>query len=339
MAWAYVTDAASHPPPTAGAYAYYSTYGAFGPDRPGLPGARGRPSSIPCSAAPSGDSRTRSARRRSSDIYAKNGFWNADGTRMLHRGPCDRTIIDTTTGAVVRGDVPGNFDGSFAPDDPDTWYYFDGASLRKFSIATGATSLVKTFSGHAGRARRLDGLDRHLGPLHGAEHRRQRARVGQAETTCSTRAPSAATWDRAGRASRPTASTWWPPATTSARTRSTTATRTVNTTGVMFWSLCGDHGDLVSATDGKTYFVTFECHSDPGVYAVDITIPQTDAAGRRQAARGQHEAARDDRWADDGHISACRAAPSRTGRSSRWNRPTIPSRAASASGGRTSRRS
>jgi hypothetical protein len=80
-------------------------------------------------------------------------------------------------------------------------------------------------------------------------------------------------------------------------------TRTVNTSGVMFWSLCGDHGDLVSATNGKTYFVTWECHSDPGVWAVDITIPQTAANLPKQRADNRKLIALN--WTDnDGHISA-----------------------------------
>ena len=35
---AFLTDTASHPPPTTGGQAYYNTYGSFGPDQPGFPG-------------------------------------------------------------------------------------------------------------------------------------------------------------------------------------------------------------------------------------------------------------------------------------------------------------
>src|SRR5262245_597074 len=35
---AFLTDTASHPPPTTGGQAYYNTYGNFGPDQPGFPG-------------------------------------------------------------------------------------------------------------------------------------------------------------------------------------------------------------------------------------------------------------------------------------------------------------
>ncbi|MBM2845936.1 MAG: hypothetical protein HW407_1248, partial [Bacteroidetes bacterium] len=45
-------------------------------------------------------------------------------------------------------------------------------------------------------------------------------------------------------------------------------------TPVNFWTQCGDHGTLVSATDGKNYFITFDCNNSPGIYRVDITLNQ-----------------------------------------------------------------
>src|SRR5687767_2480877 len=146
---AYVTDAETHAPPVSGAYAYYSTFGTFGPDRPGFPG-RGQTYVDPVFGSTIRRLTNEVGQAADNDIYAKNGFWNSNGTRMLHRSPTDRTIIDTTTGAVVRSNVPGNFDGSFAPDDPDIWYYFNGANLEKLSVATGTTSVVKTFPGTLG---------------------------------------------------------------------------------------------------------------------------------------------------------------------------------------------
>ena len=34
----------------------------------------------------------------------------------------------------------------------------------------------------------------------------------------------------------------------------------------------GDHGDLLSASDGKTYMITAECYSIGAVFAVDVSI-------------------------------------------------------------------
>jgi hypothetical protein len=51
-------------------------------------------------------------------------------------------------------------------------------------------------------------------------------------------------------------------------------THSISSTPVNFWTLCGDHGALVSAGDGKNYFITFDCNNFPGIYRVDITLDQ-----------------------------------------------------------------
>jgi hypothetical protein len=82
------------------------------------------------------------------------------------------------------------------------------------------------------------------------------------------------------------------------------ATRTVNTTGVMFWSLCGGHGDLLSATNGKTYFVTFECYDEAAVYVVDVSLAQTATEAGRAQQRATNRKLMDTEWEDDGHMAA-----------------------------------
>ncbi len=299
-AWAYLTDAASHPPPTSGAYAYYSTFGSFGPDRAGFPGA-GQTYVDPVFGSTVRRLTNDMGRESSSDIYGRNGYWSSDGTLMFHNAGSSKTIVNTTTGAVVRSNVPGNYDGSFAPDDPDTWYYFSGSSLRKYSVATGTTSLVKTFSATLGAlGGSVDWIDR--------TGRYMVLNIGG----------SAQVWDKQADvlytgAVPGNAGDGWVGISPDAKyivssidqKRSYVinhATRTVNTTGVIFWTLCGGHGDLVSATDGKTYFVTFECYEEPGVYAVDITLPQT--ASNRQKQRDDNRLLFATEWADDGHMAA-----------------------------------
>jgi hypothetical protein len=85
------------------------------------------------------------------------------------------------------------------------------------------------------------------------------------------------------------------------------STRSVNAaTGVMFWNLCGGHGDFVSTknpngTDGLTYWVGFECTADAGIYRVDITRDQrgrTDAQQRAANLRLFPLA-----WDDQGHVA------------------------------------
>jgi hypothetical protein len=297
---AYVTDSATHAPPATGAYAYYSTFGSFGPDQAGFPGV-GQTYVDPVFGSTVRRLTNDLGRPSGSDIYGKNGFFNSDGTLMFHNAGTSKTIVNTTTGALVRSNVPGNFDGSFAPDDPDTWYYFSGASLRKYSVATGTTSLVKTFSATLGAlGGSVDWID--------STGRYMVLNIGG----------SARVWDKqadvlyAGNVPGDVGSGWagispdgkyLVIATDDKRSYAINhSTRAVNTTGVMFWSLCGGHGDLVSATDGKTYFVTFECYEEPGIYAVDISLSQTTA--NRQKQRDDNRLLFATQWTDDGHMAA-----------------------------------
>jgi hypothetical protein len=77
----------------------------------------------------------------------------------------------------------------------------------------------------------------------------------------------------------------------------------------MFWSGCGDHGVLVSATDGRDYFVTHHCNYDPpGVYAVDVSKNQNGRTDAQQLADSKLLLAT--AWADnDGHMSAVSRGP------------------------------
>ncbi|HUF94005.1 MAG TPA: hypothetical protein VMR23_16635, partial [Candidatus Limnocylindria bacterium] len=89
---AYVADSATPAPPTSGAYAYYSTFGTFGPDRTGFP-AKGQTFVDPVFGSTVRRLTNEVGTTSQSDIYAKNGFWNADGTRMFHNTPEGATII------------------------------------------------------------------------------------------------------------------------------------------------------------------------------------------------------------------------------------------------------
>jgi hypothetical protein len=301
-ALAYLTDAGIHPPPTTGSYAYYASFGNFGPDRSGFP-AKGQSFVDPVFGSTI-VRLTSAIGPAGSDIYAKNGFWNADGTRILNNTQATRMIIDSTTGAVIRSDVPGNFDGSFAPNDPDIWYWFNGASLMKYSIASGTSSVVKAFSGS------LDALGGSVDFIDNSG-RYMVLNIGG----------SVRVWDSqsdvlyAGAISSSVGSGWigiTPDAKYVVTAGDPTvhmsyaidhSTRTVNTSGVSFWTLCGDHGDLMAASNGKTYFVTHECYTDPGIYAVDVSIPQSASDPAKQRADATKLIALP--WADnDGHISA-----------------------------------
>ena len=82
-------------------------------------------------------------------LYAKNGFWNADGTRLAYSHSDTGTIhvTDTTTGQDVASGLPGygSSEVNFDPNFPDVWYYGSGTQLRKYLLSTGDTVVVKDF--------------------------------------------------------------------------------------------------------------------------------------------------------------------------------------------------
>ena len=78
-------------------------------------------------------------------------------------------------------------------------------------------------------------------------------------------------------------------------------TRTVSSAGVLFWNLCGDHGDTVSASNGKTYYVTFECYDVGGVWRVDVS--QNIAGRTRQQVRDANQQLIKSGFTMDGHFS------------------------------------
>jgi hypothetical protein len=246
------------------------------------------------------------------DIYSKNGFWNSDGSRFWHHGSGGNVILNTTSGAVIRSNVPGNFDGSFAPDNPDLWYYFDIDRVMAYNVTTAQSTAIKKFASR-------------LGPLGGSvdwvssSGRFMVLNVGG----------QARVWDKpldvlyAGAIPGNPGDGWVgispdgkfvvtavgaqiPGVGQPIRSYAVDHdAKRVSTTGVMFWSLCGAHGDLVSASNGRTYLVTTECYSEAGVWAADVTIPQsvTPAGIAKQHADARRLVALD--WIDnDVHISA-----------------------------------
>jgi Big-like domain-containing protein len=301
---AYLMDTASHPPPTSGTY----SYNGFKPNHAAFP-ARGGTYTDPVfgsairrltnefNPGPTGSG---------SHIYAKNGFWNADGTRFLHwtNTNGNTVIINTTTGAVVRDSttIPSEVssDSSFAPDDPNVLYYVSGSTLRRYLLDTGTSQAVRTFGGTLGDlGGSVDWIDR--------SGRYMLLNIGGNLTV----------WDRISNvlysgviaASRVGDGGWAGISPDGSYVvlagddnlhesyAITHASRVVSSTGVNFWTLCGDHGDLVSASNGKTYFVTFACNNYPGIYAVDVSV--TAGSEAQQLANPAHRKLVDTQWQSD----------------------------------------
>ncbi len=71
------------------------------------------------------------------------------------------------------------------------------------------------------------------------------------------------------------------------------ANKTLSENGVLFWTLCGDHGDISSPGDGHTYQIVFNCYNESAIYRVDVSD-------------GSKVKLLDTTWNDSGHFSCAR---------------------------------
>ena len=296
----YITDAVTHAPPATGATAY----GTFNPSQAGFPG-KGQSFVDPIFGNTIVRLTNEVGAGSWSDIYAKNGYINADSTRVVHNSPGGRHVLNATTGAIVRANVPGNDNASFAPDNPDIWWWYPigGTTLNKYSVATGTNTVVKTFgspiNNNGGSTDWIDASGRYMLLRLGNTWRVYDV---QGDVLYSGAIPDSyggsGGWGGISpdgkyviTADSPGARSW--PINHTAKT--------LSTTGTLFWSLCGDHGDLVSASNGKTYFITYECDTEAAIYAVDVSLPQTLADKNKQ--RADNRRLIDVTWNESGHFS------------------------------------
>jgi len=310
VAATYVTDSASHPPPTSGPYAYYATAGTFGPNQSGFPGIGG--SFVdPVFGRTIRRLTNEVGQSSDSEIYSRNGWSNADGTLVHHRSPNGRKFINPKTGQVVKGSgIPGNFDSSFAPDDPDTWYYWNNGSsqLMQMSVASGQSSVVHNFPGAlSAMGGSVDWIDR--------SGRYMVLRVGgnirvfdkQTKTLYSGSIPGSygggGGWTGISPdgqyviTSTPTSA----PGDDSHSWKINHSSQSVSTSPVLYWTLCGGHADIVSASNGKTYHVSLDCHTSAALYAADVSIPQS--AGNVPKQLSDNKKLVQLTWSDDVHVS------------------------------------
>ena len=335
-------DTSVHKPPTTGSY----TYGVFGPNEATFPKIGGTYVD-PVFGGIVRRITNDFPKPSRSDIYSKNGFWSADGRLMYHHSTTEtQTIVHTRTGAsaAVPGDYKG-FDGSFAPNDPPggpyTWYHFLDTRLMKYTISmaadgkslvAGGPTLVRDFGatlgGLGGSVDWIDNTGRYMVLNVGGVVKiwDGASLYGNAQSVNANNVVAGGGWigispdgkyvvistdDGSGTAGSSQHFSY-------AIDHGARALQA----GKLFWTLCGGHGDLVTAADTKTYLVTFDCYGSgfpghegmlPAIYAVDVNPPaavwpghdpdsQVDEDGRnaqRAANRRLFEVA----WGDDGHFS------------------------------------
>jgi hypothetical protein len=271
------------------------------------------------------------------DIYARNMWWSADETRYLHRtnsvpGKADNwDVINAATGDLTHTGVPfGSFaaDGGCDPVDPNVLYYLidnrgDGrGEIHRVTLNAGGTwtdvvyfTAPGIIDGLGGSINWLDAAGRYMLVRYGAEpsvhvYDRQNLAAGPyansidgsnsidqgAYLGLSPDGKFVVGYDgRAVGFARAGQGLSW---------RLDHATRTVAPAPNVFWSLCGDHGSFLSASDGRNYMITYDCYSQAGLWRVDIT---NNAEGldetRQQSLPNNKLLLAHATWNDFGHVS------------------------------------
>lgn len=271
-------------PPLAGLLGYNS----FIPGSPGFPAIRGTYTD-PIFGGTIRRLTNTVGQPNQEDIYGHH-WANANGSLAFSRildplGNSAFNIINTTTGDEVYTNQPFGSNhpllGTVAPDiawdaiDPNRYYFYQGANLTCRNLVE-QRNVVKTFPStlepNGGSLNTQDRSGRYFTVRYGGSNKvwdSQTDRIYSGQVL-------------------PLSSTGWVAITPDGNYLVTAAGPTkehysyaidhmnhsISSTPVNFWTLCGDHGTLVSAANGENYFITFDCDTSPGIYRVDITLDQ-----------------------------------------------------------------
>lgn len=216
------------------------------------------------------------------DIYGHH-WANANGSLAFSRildplGSNAFNIINTTTGAEIYHNLPlgsSPIDIAWDAIDPNRYYFYQGATLTCRNLVE-QRNVVKTFPStlepNGGSLNTQDRSGRYFTVRYGGTNKvwdSQTDRIYSGSVT-------------------PLNLNGWVAITPDGNYLVTAAglnnehysyaidhiNHSISSTPVNFWTLCGDHGALVSAANGKSYFITFDCNNSPGLYRVDITLDQ-----------------------------------------------------------------
>ncbi len=230
------------------------------------------------------------------DIYGHH-WANANGSLAFSRildplGFSAFNIIDTTTGAEIYHNLPlgsSPIDIAWDATDPNRYYYYEGTNLTCRNLAE-QRNVVKTFpsplEANGGSLNTQDRSGRYFTVRYGGSNKvwdSQTNRIYTGEVL-------------------PLSSTGWVAITPDGNYLVTAAgpnnehysyaidhiNHSISSAPINFWTACQtDHGALVSATNGKSYFITFDCDNSAGIYRVDITLNQTGKTEPEQIAANQ----------------------------------------------------
>jgi hypothetical protein len=270
------------------------------------------------------------------DLYARNMWWSADDGRYLHLaagpdggGAVAWNVIDVATGTVTHTGIPFGInagDGGFDPVDRDILYYYGRDGIHQVRLGPrGRWKDTLHFAPPEGAPLRplggtlnwLDAGGRYLLVRYGAEpsvrlyDRRDLAAGPYANPIDGTRTIDTGGYVGITPDGRFLVGYESGPGTGAhgmgqgVSWRIDHATRTIAARPNVFWSLCGDHGAFVSASDGRDYMVVNDCHTQPGLWRAEIT---NDAAGldeaRQQGLSNNRLLLAYATWKDGSHLSA-----------------------------------
>ena len=289
-AHAFLTDSGVHPPPTSGTTAYNT----FKPGAAGFPSVGGTyTDSVFGSTVRRLTATTGSINQ--DDIYAHH-WASANGTFAFTKGSAGIDIIQVATGTKPYTNQPSGLNASENYWDaliPDQYYYYSGSSLVRRNLTLQTDTTMKTFpstleaNGGSLNIQTRDG--RYFTVRYGGTNKvwdSQTDTIYSGAVTpldlggwVSITPDGSYMVTAAGGTGMPQKEHYSYPI--------NHTTRTIGSTPNQFWGLCGDHGVLVSASNGKNYFVSFECYNIGAVYRIDISLDQAGRTPAQQAASNQ----------------------------------------------------
>ena len=289
---AQILDAGIYPPPVGGTY----DYNTFKPGAAGFP-ALGGTYVDPVFGSTIRRITNIGAKVGDDDSYSHN-WSNANGTYLFYTGDAmpALSILNTTTGALAYSGQPfgtSRYEINWHPTDPNKYFYLSGSNLMERNLTTQTSATLRTFPGAlqlmGGSLNWVDRTGDLFVVMYGGT-----AKVWKRSTnslyTGSVTPLNGGGWvsitpdgNYLVTAAGPSA----PPNIEHHSYQINHATTSIGGTPTQFWGLCGDHGVLVSATNGKNYFITFDCNDKPGLYRVDITLNQAGKTYAQQQAANQ----------------------------------------------------
>jgi fibronectin type III domain protein len=320
-AQAFKTDALVYLPPTAGTWAYNT----FKPGAPGFPGLGGSYIDPIFGGTVVTRLTAHPGVAGKEQLYSRNGFHNANGTKMFQWDSSGTNIINSRTGVVLNtGILTGlaNFEISWDPVDSDVYYRFEGVNLVSRKVSTGVDTQVNSNGKFSSALQSTGGTTDFIT----SDGRYFALRWGGIGRVYDKQTDTIFTGSIAGVGTVITSGGWFGITPNGSHLvlqgvsgsyphhehfsyAINKATATVTTTGVNFLGLLGDHGDLISASNGTSYEVKFNADADPpGVYLWDLNdnlgAVSRGLSGEQQVAAAARKLVGTSNYNDpDGHLS------------------------------------